>query len=270
MGDKHDNRANTDANDFVAMVVHQLRTPLTALRGSLGLLVDSVEEAAPDVRTFAAIADRNAARLARQLDDLADLCRLRDPAMTLDDERCDVADAVSRAVDLVLLRAVPPRAAVTVETSPAEATIDVALVRLAMIHLLSYAIGVSPATATVRVRVSPVAGAGRGSRRAVLAGRSGSIASRSASANRSDGERPGVSHPRVVITVLDGGPAVPANKARRMCEPFGETARRGGTDMAVPGLGLAIAARVATLHEGSLVFTSTDQGGLFSLTLPVR
>jgi C4-dicarboxylate-specific signal transduction histidine kinase len=71
-----------------------------------------------------------------------------------------------------------------------------------------------------------------------------------------------------VVSVSDGGKVVAADCIARMFEPFSAVARRGVEPTMPTGLGLAIALEIAELHGGSLVFTSTEQGGLFSLRLP--
>jgi K+-sensing histidine kinase KdpD len=102
--------------------------------------------------------------------------------------------------------------------------------------VLSYALHVSPKKATLQVCVDRARGAGA----------------------------------NVVVLVSDGGTAIPADAAARIFEPFSAVARRGVEPTRPTGLGLAIAQRIVKLHRGSLVFTSTEQGGLFSITLPVR
>jgi signal transduction histidine kinase len=232
-----DSRTDADEQRFLSMLVHELRTPLTAVRGSLGLLAGQIEGASPEVRSFAAIADRNAEKLASMLTDLAEYVRLADPAAPLNRERVDVVDSVRRAIDQVQALADERGIVLDVRASEADATIDPALIRMAVAGLLSYALRVSPKHATLLVRVETVDGGG------------------------AIGDRSGAG---VVVWVADGGSVVAAESAARMFEPFSAVARRG----VGPGLGLAIAQRIATLHGGVLDFCSTNQGGLFSLRLP--
>jgi signal transduction histidine kinase len=72
---------------------------------------------------------------------------------------------------------------------------------------------------------------------------------------------------RLVLTVADNGPGVPADMTERLFEPF-VTGRADGT-----GLGLAIARELADAHGGRLVLRdrggdSHGQGAVFALELP--
>ncbi|MCX6544988.1 MAG: HAMP domain-containing sensor histidine kinase [Acidobacteria bacterium] len=221
---------------LVSMLIHELRTPLTALRGSLGLLTEEAKDAAPEVRSFAAIAARNAGKLVSMLDDAADYWRLSDSKAPLPCEPTDIADTVQRALDQVQALVEERGILLDVQATPAEASVNPALVRAAVVRVLSYALSVSPKKAALQVRVD----------RAKRAGAS------------------------IVVSVSDGGTAIPADAAARIFEPFSVVARRGAEPARPTGLGLAIARRIVKLHGGSLVFTSNEQGGLFSIKLPVR
>jgi signal transduction histidine kinase len=265
-----DSQADIDGQSFLSMLVHELRTPLTALRGSLGLLTCAVESAAPEVRSFAAIADRNADRLASMLDDVAEYWRLNDPSMLLNRGHTDIADTVQRAIEQVQALIDERGIVLDVQTTPAGATIDPALVRTAVARLLSYALRVSPTKSTLHVRIETVDSAAAATNPPAPAGRNlpgiDAAAAVSRQPSAEDRARPEAS---IVVSVSDGGRVVAAESASRMFEPFSAVARGGAEQAMRPGLGLAIALRIATLHRGSLVFASTEHGGLFSLRLPV-
>lgn len=67
---------------------------------------------------------------------------------------------------------------------------------------------------------------------------------------------------RVVVDVSDDGPGVPPEIAPRVFEPL-VTSRQGGT-----GLGLALAARIAQAHGGSIALVGTGSGATFRVELP--
>ncbi len=81
--------------------------------------------------------------------------------------------------------------------------------------------------------------------------------------------RTGVRDGKAVLAVLDRGPGIPAAMVEHLKQPFTrrDEARSGSSGA---GLGLAIAARVAALHHGTLELLRRDGGGLEArLTLPV-
>ncbi|MFZ1623427.1 MAG: HAMP domain-containing sensor histidine kinase [Gammaproteobacteria bacterium] len=72
---------------------------------------------------------------------------------------------------------------------------------------------------------------------------------------------------RLVLTVADTGPGIPAEERGRAVEPFvrlNETPSRDGS-----GLGLSLAAAVARLHGGSLRLADNQPGLLVTIDLPL-
>ncbi|MBM4222126.1 MAG: sensor histidine kinase, partial [Gammaproteobacteria bacterium] len=77
----------------------------------------------------------------------------------------------------------------------------------------------------------------------------------------------GVESGRLVLTVADTGPGIPAGDRVRAVEPFvrlSDTPSREGA-----GLGLSLAAAVARLHGGSLRLQDNQPGLLVTLDLPL-
>ena len=79
----------------------------------------------------------------------------------------------------------------------------------------------------------------------------------------------GVRDSKAMLAVLDHGPGIPAAMVEHLKQPFTrrDEARSGSSGA---GLGLAIAARVAALHHGTIELLPRDGGGLEArLTLPL-
>jgi signal transduction histidine kinase len=71
-------------------------------------------------------------------------------------------------------------------------------------------------------------------------------------------------HDHLVVRVIDGGPGIPAELARRIFDPFFTTKPIGeGT-----GLGLDIARRIVRRHRGEIDFTTGPGGTEFRVSLP--
>ncbi len=71
---------------------------------------------------------------------------------------------------------------------------------------------------------------------------------------------------RLVLTVADTGPGIPADERGRAVEPFVRLGNAPSRDGA--GLGLSLAAAVARLHGGSLRLEDNQPGLLAILELP--
>ena len=83
--------------DYLAMVAHDLRSPLTVVRGNAQLLQRRREFSAAKVESILVHSDR----MARLLDDLADVVRLEEGRLPLRREEFALADLVLETVSLV-------------------------------------------------------------------------------------------------------------------------------------------------------------------------
>ncbi len=218
---------------YVAKLVHELRTPLTALRGSLGLLASVVDDATPEVRNFATIAERNAAKLAGMLDDLAELERLRSRSLVAAAEHVDLADLTDAAVTSVQRDAAQRGVSIEPDLEAGNITADPEILRSLLTRVLEYAIRMSSPGSVMRVRT------------------------------RHDDDS-------ASVEISDGGRPVAPEKAEEVFDPFSLVARRGQDGSARPGLGLAIARAQADLLGATLTFASGTDGGRFTLVATSR
>lgn len=221
-------------DQFTGMISHELRTPVSAVVGHLDLLRD--DPLTPDQQRSVEVAERNAARLLRLVDDLLFTARVDAGRFPLALADVDVAEVARAAVESA--RPAAERAGVTlaldVPGEPVPLRADA--VRLAQVcdNLLSNAVKFTPAGGTVTLRVTTT-----------------------------------VDHVR--LAVADTGLGIPADEVDRLFSRFFRTTT--ATRNAVPGvgLGLAITRSVVVAHGGVMEVTSTEgEGTTFTAVLPRR
>lgn len=88
-------RSRTLEQQFLLSVSHDLRTPLTSIRG----YAEAIEDGAGDPSKAAGIIRSEARRLERLVADLLDLAKLQSRSFSLDMRRLDLSAAVSTAVN---------------------------------------------------------------------------------------------------------------------------------------------------------------------------
>lgn len=221
--------ADARRRELVTNVSHDLRTPLTALRGYL----EALEHAdAKRARAYVASARRSAARLGRLVDQLFELSRLEDHSEPMRMEAFPPAELVSDVVQKFFHQAerrdVELHTEIQADVPFLEA--DMGLIERALSNILENALRHTPAGGSIWVRV----------------------------ADRDD---------RLIVSVQDTGPGMSAEDAARVFERFFrvEEGRSGEGS----GLGLAIAKRVAELHGGEIgVISEVGDGARFWLSLP--
>ncbi|HWH15194.1 MAG TPA: HAMP domain-containing sensor histidine kinase [Miltoncostaeaceae bacterium] len=225
-------RQREDASrDFLMKVTHDLRTPLTAIRGHAAALSDGIVPAELQGRSLAAV-EGEAARLEHMVTDLLDLARIDARRFRIDHGEVDGQEVLERAADAQSADAVHRGVALTHRIAPLPPLVtDARRLRQIVDNLLDNALRWTPDGGRVSLVAEP----------------------------RGDG---GV---RVVVT--DTGPGVPAHLREAVFEPFrsGETPDgRTGT-----GLGLAICRQLARALGGDVVVADGPGGGAqFVLTLP--
>ena len=221
--------------DFVSNVSHELKTPITSIKGFVETLRDGALNEHEHAERFLGIIARHAERLHAIIEDLLALSRLEQGDESYDIPRSETSltDIVHAAILDCAAKAEVQHVTV-VPTCAAElrATVNAPLLEQAIVNLLENAITYSNPDSCVWV-----------------------------SARQDDG--------MLVIDVRDQGVGIPHDHLDRIFERFyrvdkARSRERGGT-----GLGLAIVKHIAQVHGGQVSVTSTvGQGSTFTLYIP--
>ncbi len=221
--------------DLVGNISHDLRSPLTAVQGSLETLaLKDGQLTPPERQRFLAVGLRNTASLKRLVEELFELARLDARQVTVKAEQVQIAEL---AQDVVLKLA--PRAqeaGVTVTVRPRGdvtfVSCDVGMIERVLTNLVDNALRHTPAGGSVRLDLDPAQGGVR-------------------------------------ITVSDTGEGIAAEDLPHVFERFYRADRSRGRASGGAGLGLAIARHIVELHGGCLsVESAPGEGARFSFVLP--
>jgi signal transduction histidine kinase/CheY-like chemotaxis protein len=217
--------ANHAKNEFLAILAHELRNPLSAIIAAAHVLerVGKPDDAAVAARQ---IVDRQAHHVARLVDDLVDVNRLMTGKVALDLRPLELAAAVRRCVATVSASGKLERHAVRVETDPVWVEADTVRLDQVVINLLENAAKYTPAGGSIVVTV-----------------------------RRERGE--------AVIELRDTGVGIPGDLLPRIFEPFvqGDPSVRPTTGGL--GVGLAVVRSVVRMLGGT-VDAASDGPGLGS------
>lgn len=201
-------------SDFVANASHELKTPLTSIRGFAETLVEDDPPADLRRRFLRSIRD-NTLRLQRLVDDLLDLSRLESGGWSASLSEILVREAVSEAWDLVA-PAVPPGFTFRVEGDEAAVGDRQGLVQIFR-NLFENAVRHTEADGSILVRI----------------------------ARAEDGDA-------VEIAVVDDGEGIPARSLPRIFERFYRADSSRARDLGGTGLGLAIVKHLVGAMGGSV------------------
>jgi len=221
-------------DEFVALISHDLRTPLTSIMGYLELVLDD-NNLTEEQRGFLNVADRNADRLLRLVNDLLFVARFEAGELELRSAELDLAAVARQSVE----ESGPLAAAGGVElTCEAGAVSSVHADKGRMFqlveNLVSNAIKFTPAGGDVRVSVTPVNGVVR-------------------------------------LEVADTGIGIAPEEQQRLFERFFRASTASEHQIPGTGLGLYITRAIVEAHGGSIgVRSDPGQGTSFCVELPAR
>jgi signal transduction histidine kinase len=228
-------RAEEARDEFLSVAAHELKTPLTSLRGFAQLLAMQMEGGQPpDPRRLAKALDaieRQSEKLSVLVSQLLDVSRLQAGRLVLERKRTDVTSLARHVLEAAAPRT---RGHLLELKAPDTVTGHVDPIRLEQVitNLVDNAIKYSPAGGPVRVTIAPSGAALR-------------------------------------ITVTDKGLGIPPEHRDRIFDRFHQAhveRRLGGM-----GLGLYISREIVELHGGTLTCEeSTSAGTRMAVTVPRR
>jgi signal transduction histidine kinase len=225
-------------DEFVALISHDLRTPLTSIVGYTELALDDDMEPPLDEerRSYLEVVSRGSERLLRLVDDLLFVARLQaGKGLQLELKELDLAGVAAQVVDEAQPRAATKSLTLrAVADGPVIVEADKGRLFQLLENLISNAIKFTPRDGTVEVRASVAPDGG-------------------------------------VLEVSDTGVGVTPREAERMFERFFRASSAVTNQVPGTGLGLYIARAIAEAHGGRISATSdVGQGTTFRIELPAH
>ena len=223
--------------DFVANVSHELKTPVTSIKGFVETLMDEPPDDPAEVEHFLGIINRQTDRLENIISDLLALSRLEEDNRTnnLEMSETSVYALLQRVVRDLASR--DPQAAGRLHihcNGDIRIKINAPLLEQAIDNLIDNALKYSPEGSPVRL-----------------------------SCTRET--------KTITLSVADQGPGIQAEHLPRIFERFYRIDKARSRRMGGTGLGLAIVKHITQIHGGqATAFSTPGEGSTFSLILPTE
>jgi heavy metal sensor kinase len=217
---------------FAADASHDLRTPLTILRGELESLVEDPQQN-EELRGRLAGLLEEAIHLSKIVEQLFTLTQLDRGESRAEWKRFDLAELARTTADQMSLLAEDKRITLTYTADqPVGAQGDPWRIKQVIVNLLDNAIKYTPALGWVRVRVEGLNG-------------------------------------RAVLEVADSGIGIPPEALPHVFERFYRVDKTRSAEAESAGLGLAIVKAICTAHGAEVnVASAPNQGSRFTVSLP--
>lgn len=244
-------RENEEMKDhFNSILSHEIRSPLTVIRGAITTLKDKMAgEMTPRQMEFIEMADRNADRLNRLIENVLTLSRLKSGKAFIKRMVVQPAAIISEVVEHVKWEAAKRQIRIQVEV-PDDlplVCVDVEMIGEVLMNLLNNAVRF--AKETIVIRCLPASGR---------------------TPDGKNGWECGVSGQDVEFSVIDDGEGIPGEKIASVFEKFVQVNRRpAGDSYKGTGLGLAICKEIITRHHGEIWADSVaGKGAAFHFRVP--
>ncbi|HEY3448124.1 MAG TPA: PAS domain S-box protein [Myxococcales bacterium] len=227
--------ADRHKNEFLAILSHELRNPLSSIKANLYLL-DRVAPGTERAKQAKEVIARQADRLAMLVDDLLDVTRIARGKVELSRGRVDLGEVVRTALDDCRVLFENRGVGVEAVLSPAPILVEADRVRLGQVagNLLHNAAKFTPRGGSARVSVA-----------------------------LEDGQ--------AVLRLADSGVGLEARHLARVFEPFMQADRTFERASGGLGLGLALVKSLVELHGGKVSAHSEGlgRGSEFVVRLPL-
>lgn len=217
-------------SDFVAMVSHELRSPMTVVAGIADILKKRQAALTPEQRgELIDTLGREARRLTRLVSEVLDLEAIEQGGMELQLGEVDLATLAREAVTDA---GAAERIDLSVGRGDAMVVADSDRVKQVLLNLISNAVKFTPDQSTISVSVSPQQGS-------------------------------------VLVAVVDKGPGISEENQPRLFQRFSRLEGPGGVRMPGSGLGLYLSRSIIEAHGGDIwVDSEPGKGSTFAFRLP--
>ena len=224
-------------DEFISMASHQLRTPLTSVKGYLSMVLEGdAGKITEEQKKLLEEAYSSSQRMVYLIGDFLNVSRLQTGKFMLEPAQVNLAELVSEEVDQ--LQATAARRQVTLEYhAPADfpdVTMDDGKMRQVVMNFIDNAVYYSRPNSSVLIEV-------------LSSGRD------------------------VTFTVHDTGIGVPAGERHHLFTKFFRATNARKVRPDGTGIGLYMAKKVITAHSGSIIFTTKEnKGSTFGFKLPLK
>jgi signal transduction histidine kinase len=231
--------ANQTKDRFMSIASHELKTPITTIRGQAQLALRRLakqQEPSTDLESVSTSLERineQTGRLTSLIDELMDVSSIRAGKAQLHKRKHDLS-AISREVaedqHMLTGRAI----LIDIPPNPIKAQVDGDRISQVLVNLISNAVKYSPERSPVEVTI-----------------------------NQDDAQ--------ATIMVRDHGKGISKEQHERIFETFYRTPDAQSSSKQGLGLGLAISKEIVERHNGRIwVESAPDQGSIFFVELPLK
>lgn len=221
--------------EFVSMISHDLRTPLSSVQTSLEFVIEGHQgEVSAAAQNWLKMAHQNVQTVLRLINELLEIERIETGGIELDYNEISIADVVRIAVSAV--QAIAQQKSISIEVTAPHVYVTAdedRLVRV-LVNLLGNALKFSPENSAVKVSAAEQGGFAE-------------------------------------VIVSDNGRGIPPEFVERVFDRFQQVSAEDARSLGGSGLGLAISKAIIEAHGGTIsVDSKPGEGSTFRFLIPIE
>ncbi|MGP3778837.1 ATP-binding protein [Halanaerobium saccharolyticum] len=218
--------------EFVANVSHELKSPLSSIRGSVEILLDGIIEDPAEKREYLKMILRESSSLSHLIDETLTLAEIDAGGVELNKEEIQVKDFFEN-LRVFFKNIKKAEQSLKIEVEPElKVRANREKLRQVLVNLLSNSVKYSAETGRIKLKAEKEAG-------------------------------------QVRFSVADNGIGIPAAEQKNIWERFYKVDKARTPGERSSGLGLAIVKQIVNEHQGEVFLESSEgEGSTFSFTIP--
>jgi signal transduction histidine kinase len=229
-------KANADKDRFLGMCAHDLRNPLSSIRGLAELMdEDAIGVLTTEQHEIIQTIHGASQSMLQLVNELLDVATIEGGHLKLDKHPTSITEIVERSVHLSNMEAAKKDSQVEMRRLEGDPMVDVDRNKMRQVvdNVISNAIKYSPKGSVITVTI------------------------------HADGGMAG-------FAVKDKGPGIPENERHMLFKDFGRLSAKPTGGEKSTGLGLAICRKIVEAHKGTIVVNNLPEGGAeFLVSVPL-
>lgn len=220
--------------DIISIVSHELRSPLTSIKGYVDILLSGdLGDVPGHMREYLEIASANSHRLSNLIDDMLDISRIESGKLNLSFEKVDIKYLCEVVCLTMKTQAEAKKQSICLDVSPGlNISADMERLQQAITNLVSNAIKYTPENGTINITAK-------------------------------------AQDQQIYISIQDNGMGISAEHQKRLFEKFFRVKNESTRNIGGTGLGLSITKSIVEAHHGKITVESKlNHGSTFTITLP--
>ena len=204
--------------EFISMISHDIRSPLTSLQFLIGMLVEGLGgEQSPKSISILSRSEHNLQSVISLINQLLDVDRIEAGMLDLNKLSTDLDGIILAAIESTSMLAEKEGIKLITESQAISVTVDEERIRQVLVNLLTNAIKFSSAGQTITVRTNFI-----------------------------------FETEEAEVRVIDEGRGIPADQIERVFDKFSQVEKSDATKMSGSGLGLFLCKKLIEAHDGRI------------------